>query len=279
MATELHDTRGSPVLPRLITHMGDGSTALTNRDMTADIYACRDALESLTACYRPRMAARADGTNMVWGDEGTALTAGQTVTLLSVSGYGGLHDFYIGVKDYTTWVRATVVLDGNDLMWSARPSMSDTLSSFLGTGVNGGILHHLQTLASPTRHAYVYHLGNNGFGRFATSALVQITNMSGTESRKVTSCLFYTLGASVEYTEPMAMEIEPSDVRRELANKLGLDEDDVTVAQAYRWDEKLNRNVPSLTTLVHRKTLPPSAEAEVKKVMTALRAKSRDVVR
>ena len=272
MSTEIHDSRGALVLPRLITHMGDGSTALTNRDMTADIYACRVALESLTGSYRPRMALRTDGTNMVWADEGTALTAGQTVTLLSVSGYGGLHDFYIGVKDYTSWVKAVVVLDGNDLMGGSRPSMSDTLSSFLGTGANGGIIHHLQTLTSPTRHAYVYHLGNNGFGRFAASALVQITNMHATDDRKVTSCLFYALGASVEYTEPMAMEIEPSDVRRELANKLGFDEDDVTVALAYRWDEKLNRNVPSVTTLVHRRTLPPSAEVEVKKVMTALRA-------
>lgn len=42
MAVEIVDTHGAPILPRVITHFGDGSTPLTNRDISADLQVLTD---------------------------------------------------------------------------------------------------------------------------------------------------------------------------------------------------------------------------------------------
>jgi len=42
MSTELFDARGNPVLPRVITHWGDGAAALTNRDISLDLKVLSD---------------------------------------------------------------------------------------------------------------------------------------------------------------------------------------------------------------------------------------------
>jgi len=47
MGLELVDSRGAPILPRVITHWGDGATALTNRDISADLAKLDIALSSL----------------------------------------------------------------------------------------------------------------------------------------------------------------------------------------------------------------------------------------
>lgn len=42
MSLELVDARGAPILPRIITHWGDGTTALTNRDISLDLKVLSD---------------------------------------------------------------------------------------------------------------------------------------------------------------------------------------------------------------------------------------------
>lgn len=42
MSTEIFDARGNPILPRVITHWGDGATALTNRDVSGDLQVLTD---------------------------------------------------------------------------------------------------------------------------------------------------------------------------------------------------------------------------------------------
>ncbi|MEW6141969.1 MAG: hypothetical protein AB1597_02285 [Chloroflexota bacterium] len=274
MSTELHDSRGAPVLPRLITHMGDGSTPLTNRNMTDDINNCRLSLSALASRInsRSRSAARIDGTNVYWGDEGTPIPASTKVTLLEVSGYGGLKDLFIGCKDYNTNVRPVITTDSVSVFTGSFPNHIDALENFLGSGNDGGIVQHLRTLATPDRYAIVYHLGHDGFGFFDVSAKVEIENFHVSDSRKVMAVLFYSTGASVQFVEDQSLVVDPAEVRRELANKLTLDEEEVTVALAYNWSKELKRNVPSVITLVHRKTLSEAADTEVRKVMLALKA-------
>jgi len=47
MALDLEDSRGHPILPRVITHWGDGATALTNRDISGDLSKLDIALSDL----------------------------------------------------------------------------------------------------------------------------------------------------------------------------------------------------------------------------------------
>jgi len=275
MSTELHDSRGAPVLPRLITHMGDGTTALTNRDMTTDIYNCRLSLAALASRVnsRSRSAYRVDGVNAWWTDEGTPIPAASKVTLLEVSGYGGLKDLFIATKEEISHVRPVITTDSASFFAGSLPNFLDAIENFIGSGINAGIVQHLRTLTSPNRWSFVYHLGRDGFGLFDASAKVEIENFNATGTRRVLSTIFYSIGASVQYIEDKALDVDPAEVRRELADKLTLDEEEITVALAYNWNEKLKRNVPSVTTLVHRKTLSPAADTEVKKVMSALKAK------
>lgn len=281
MPAEIHDSRGAPVLPRLITHMGDGSTPLTNRDMTADILACRQALEALSGnpSYTSRSLYRADGCSYSYLDEGTPIAAGNSVTLLNVSGWGGLRDLYVTMAEAASWVRALVLLDGvYALTQTGRPADLAAITFQCGLYLSAqpyqdtGIYQGIEKLTSPERARVVIHLGKDGYGRFSSSCQVQIQNFHATDSRKVSTMLFYTLGASVQFNEPKAMEINPAEVRLEIANRLTMAEDDVTVAQEWNWNDELRANVPSVITLVHRKSLSPAAETEVKTVMAQLKA-------
>lgn len=282
MPLEKVDATGSPVLPRLITHMGDGSTPLTNRDMTADILACRQALEALSGnpSYTSRSIYREDGTSFSYLDAGTPIASGSSVTMLNVSGWGGLKDLIVTLAANPDWVRTKVRLDNVWVLTETnRPCDVSPIQFFCGSFyltthgplADVGMYQGIEKLASPTRVRFVIHLGKDGFGRFSSSALVQIENFHASEPRKVCSTLFYTLGASVQFHEPKAIVVDPAEVRHEIANKLDMADDDVTVAQEWNWSDELQDNIPSIITLVHRKQLSTSAEAKVKEILAELK--------
>lgn len=55
MGLELVDSRGAPVLPRMVTHWGDGATALTNRDISTDLAKLDIALSTLRAALQQKV--------------------------------------------------------------------------------------------------------------------------------------------------------------------------------------------------------------------------------
>jgi len=259
------DSEGNPVLPRMITHVGDGGTSLTNRDISADLARLDVNLSraSIGAVVQPQYTLAEMGANFVWEDAGTPVPAGSTITILEVSGWGALHDLFMGLKNNTDWTRALVSIDGNDVLGEDRSGDLGSFGAFLGSKENdAGIYQIVAELGSPTRRAVRFNLGKDNFCRFASSCNVYVKNFHASDDRRVVVCLFYALGASRQFKVEKSRKADVHQTRQDLASKLGIDPELIVVAQALYSDWETGAASIRTTANVHSR-LSQAGEDEV----------------
>ncbi len=255
MAAPKTDLAGNPILPRVITHWGDGATALTNRDVSADLARLDVNLSraALGANIAQKEATGKYGINSIWTVEGSAMPATTVQTVLNVSGFGKLHQINVWQKA-NAQPHLHLILDNVEFTFAYELAPSYLSSSYGSVGERGV---YALDLYDGTNGKYILRVNGwrLGGGAYGSSCKVELHN-SDSIAHEAAILINYLISASEIFKLAAPAIKDPVEVRQQISQALGLPLEASSVAYYQNWDTRANKQAEFLDVHIHPELSP-----------------------
>jgi len=189
------------------------------------------------------------GIDALWSSSGTPIDPGATKIPLNISGKGRLAFARLQTDYNAMFIK--IYLDAEYINAGGYDRPIFIWDTFGGTGKFGFVDFLIYDTVN-NKYLVNYHVFEVGEGRFGASVKIDIHNPDGVEHNAYSRGNYFVL-SSREYRVKDSPSFEPDRLRLAIAKRAGLSWEALTVVYVENWDERENRNVPTLSVMQHRK--------------------------